>query len=198
MHRVRDLRIAIKEVQRLGGDITYAHHVDPPGPKWVRLILGDDFFVEVTQIQLYTDEVNDATLAVIAKLPRIDSLIVKSDGVTNKGLAVLAHANGLMAVDIRSANVTAAGYLQLKDLASLRSLILRQNTAVNDTWLADILELKQVRYLTLRYSGITNRGLEELQQATWLDLIDLMGTKVSPEGVKQLQQALPKCRIVWP
>jgi Leucine Rich repeat len=204
MHQVRNLRRAVAEVHRLGGDVNFRYELDrappvePPGPKWLRRILGDDFFVEVNQIQIYTDQANDESLAIIASLPHIDSLIVRSNGITDKGLASFSQASGLEALELRSTKITGAGYLQLKELLTLKSLILRDDSTVTDAWLSDIAELKQVRYLFLQNTQITDRGLAALRPATWLRQIDLTGTKVTKDGVDQLKKALPKCRITWP
>ena len=76
MNRVRTIQCAVAEVQRLGGVVTYVHElgaappVEPPGPKWLRRIVGDDFFEEVDQIQIDNDQANDDTLAMIATLPK--------------------------------------------------------------------------------------------------------------------------------
>src|SRR5262249_32517948 len=66
MNKVGNWRRAVAEAQRLGATITYFHDLDattspaePPGPKWLRRIFGDDFFEEVSQIQIYNDQAND-------------------------------------------------------------------------------------------------------------------------------------------
>jgi hypothetical protein len=201
MYRVQNLRRAVKEVQRLGGDISYIHQLsrppEPPGPMWLRRLIGDDLFVEVGQIQLYSEQTNDETLAILARLPRIDSLIVKSDGVTDKGLTNLAKATGLKALDLRSANVTALGFVQLTGLRELETLVFRDQ-AFSDTWLADIARLTQVKYLILRNTQVTDDGLRHLWRAKGLRSLDLRETKVTESGVQQLRLALPDCQIDWP
>jgi hypothetical protein len=42
---------------------------------------------------------------------------------------------------------------------------------------------------------VDDTGLEQLRGLTKLKQLDLGQTKVTPKGIQQLQQALPKCKI---
>jgi hypothetical protein len=42
---------------------------------------------------------------------------------------------------------------------------------------------------------MTDKGLEHLKGLTQLQMLFLRETKVTDQGVKKLQQALPKCNI---
>jgi hypothetical protein len=127
---------------------------EPPGPKWLRRIFGDDFFEEVEQIQIYNDQANDDTVALIAKLPRIRSLIVRSNAITDKGVASLAGAGELEALELSSANVTASGYANLKGLRKLMAISFRKNPTAEDSWLAEITKLTQVQIFISELSPI--------------------------------------------
>lgn len=62
--RARRQREAVDEVQRLGGTVMYDHHeVDPrmwstvgkpPGPKWLRRLLGPEYFDRPNYVSLVT------------------------------------------------------------------------------------------------------------------------------------------------
>ncbi|MCH9654550.1 MAG: hypothetical protein K0U86_07285 [Planctomycetes bacterium] len=75
--------------------------------------------------------------------------------------------------------------------------------SLDDTDATDA-DMKYVRYLwpchgvSLRYTEITDKGLQELHGLP-LNEIDLTGTKVTPAGIKELRQTLPnkKCRIKY-
>jgi hypothetical protein len=204
MNQVRNLRCAVAEAQRLGAKITYAHELDtsppvePPGPKWLRQFVGDDFFEEVCQIQIFNDQANDDTLALIAKLPRISSLIVRSNAITDKGLASLAGASGLEALELSSANITASGYANLKGLRKLMTIVFSSNPTVDDSWLTEIAKLTQVHYLYLNCPQFTDGGLVHLQTASGLRELDVTDSSVTKEGVEALKTFLPNCKITGP
>jgi hypothetical protein len=42
---------------------------------------------------------------------------------------------------------------------------------------------------------VNDYGLEHLKELTSLEVIQLGGTKVTNDGVKRLQEALPECKI---
>ncbi len=52
-----------------------------------------------------------------------------------------------------------------------------------------------VKTLMLNETSITDAGLAHLSGLTNLRGLDLRGTRVTEEGVAQLQRALPNCRI---
>ena len=55
--------------------------------------------------------------------------------------------------------------------------------------------LTKLEYLDLNGTKVTDAGLVHLEGLTKLEELHLVGTKVTDAGVKQLQQALPNCRI---
>jgi hypothetical protein len=55
--------------------------------------------------------------------------------------------------------------------------------------------LTQLEWLQLGYTQVTDAGLEHLKGLNQLRALGLESTKVTDEGVKKLQQALPMCYI---
>ena len=65
---------------------------------------------------------------------------------------------------------------------------------------ADLVRLKGLRHLRrldLTYTPITDAGLVHLEPLKQLEFIFLRGPLVTADGVRKLQQALPKTRIVY-
>ena len=56
-------------------------------------------------------------------------------------------------------------------------------------------ELANLQRLDLRGSHVTDSGLQHLEGLASLHALYLNNTKVTAEGVKRLQQALPDCEI---
>jgi hypothetical protein len=204
VNRARNVKNAIAEVERLGGKIVYLHCMDrptipppePPGPKWLRNLIGDEFFVEVLQIELHTDQANDETIALIAKLPRMDSLVVTSNSITDKGMAHLAQATSLLAWDIKSDHITPSCLSYLHGLPKLITVVLRSAKA-DDSWMPACAALSQLKYLALQGTAVTDSGLVAIENSKNLEAIVLEGTPVTASGVDRLRKILPKCNIEW-
>ncbi len=174
-------KAVVEEIENAGGLVwrDYQFEADgtfstkdpqPPGPIWLRRLLGDDFFMNVTKLDLTQTEIADPGLEHLKALPRLQSLDLGAE-VTDAGLEHLKGLAQLHALGLRATKVTDAGLVHLKSLTRLQSLNLAA-TAVTDAGLAHLAALKQLQSL------------------------DLSDTKVTDAGVKGLQKALPNCRIV--
>ena len=72
MKAARKQREAVEEIEKAGGAVSYDYQFDlsgtwipgatPPGPAWLRNLLGDDLFVDVTRSILTSSGVSDAGL----------------------------------------------------------------------------------------------------------------------------------------
>jgi hypothetical protein len=57
------------------------------------------------------------------------------------------------------------------------------------------LALLNLKSLDLDNTQVTDAGLKALVPLKTLTFLSLLGTKVTNDGVKELQKALPKCKI---
>jgi Leucine-rich repeat (LRR) protein len=64
-----------------------------------------------------------------------------------------------------------------------------------DAGLTHLQELKELEYLDLRNTQVTDAALAHLRGLSKLKRVWLYNTKVTEEGMKSLQESLPKCRI---
>ena len=89
-----------------------------------------------------------------------------------------------------------------EDLAVLESAPLTRSltlvgSQVTDNGLAHLKSLRQLEHLDLKKNQrLTDAGLVHLEEMKNLKRLILIGTKVTPEGVKRLQQKLPKTQIL--
>jgi hypothetical protein len=68
-------------------------------------------------------------------------------------------------------------------------------TQVADAGLEHLKGLTQLQDLRLQWTEVTDAGLVHLNGLTKLKWLDMNATKVTDAGVKDLQKALPKCKI---
>ena len=90
---------------------------EPPGPAWLRAILGNDFFGEVVFVFFdYNKPSNltDADLESLKHLTQIEQLWLPGSNVTDAGLVHLRGMTKLRYLDFRGSSVTDAGINDLK------------------------------------------------------------------------------------
>ena len=119
MVRADEQKAVIEEIENLGGLVWYDYQFDaqeipdtqdaePPGPKWLRRLLGDDFFMTVTKLDLMQTEIGDAGLKQLEGLTDLQSLSL-GERVTDAGLAHLTGLLQLRSLDVKKTQVTDAG-----------------------------------------------------------------------------------------
>lgn len=182
LKQASEQRMIVERIARLLGYVTYDYQYDssgtssiqgaePPGPKWLRKLLGDDFmFTKVHLVHVRYGQVSDADLKAIGKLRQL-------------------HHLGLIDIQITDAQLE-----HLRGLTQLQGLSL-SSTKVTDAGLQNLRGLTELRGLDLDGAKVTDAGLEHLQGLRQLKRLDLDYTQVTDEGVKKLQQALPNCLI---
>ena len=207
MQRAREQRQGVEAIRKLGGSVYYDYHYDssgalilgtdskPPGPSWLRRILGDDFFADVVGVFLGRTQVTDADLEHLKGFSQLRNLALSGTGVTDAGLEQLQGLSQLRALWLDGTRVTDAGLEHLKALSQLQALTL-DGTQVTDAGLRHVKGLSQLWFLHLSATKVTDAGLEHLKGRGQLCGLWLGGTRVTDEGVKNLQQALPHCKIV--
>jgi hypothetical protein len=171
-------KAVVEKIENLGGLVWYDYQFDaagnevpgaePPGDPWLRWLLGDDLFTNVTKlcVRQFTD-------------PELGQLNALSQ---------------LQWLDLMESEVTDAGLGCLKSLSQLNTLNLR-TTKVTDVGLEHVKGLRWLQGLDLSDTNVTDAGLESLRGLTRLRDLRLFGTKVTDAGIAGLQKALPNCRI---
>ncbi|MGA2253861.1 MAG: hypothetical protein ABSG53_04295 [Thermoguttaceae bacterium] len=143
---------------------------EPPGPVWLRDLLGVDYFSDVVSVY-FDDGADDATpLEPIESLARIKVLWL-------------------------NAKVTDNGLERLKGLTELRKLGL-SGSKITNVGLEHLQGLRRLRLLDLSETWITDAGLQSLNGLTHLEKLYLSDTTVTDGSVEKLQQALPNCKII--
>ena len=187
-NRVRQQRQAIAELKERGFVVLldYEEHlispsglVEPPGPKFLRNWLGDDFFDEVisasSDVSLDSDgsarELTDDDLKLLGRFPQLTYLSLAGDiRITDKQLALLAELSQLQ-------------YLSL------------DGCPVTDSGMAHIARLRQLSFLDLSGTSITDAGLAQLGGLANLHELRIARTGVTELGIQRLRALLPKSDI---
>ncbi|MGO8688755.1 MAG: leucine-rich repeat domain-containing protein [Thermoguttaceae bacterium] len=227
--QARKQRAAVDWIEKAGGFVLYDYEFDPsgnpipaakpPGPSWLRKPLGDDYFADVTVVDLHGQEVSDAGLEHLKGLAQLRGLELCGTKVSDVGLEHLKALTQLRWLQLDGTQVSDAGLVHLKGFTQLQELFLG-GTQVSDAGLENLRGLTKLQSLSLGLTQVSDAGLEHLKGLTQLQelslggtqvsnagLVHLMGltqlqtlylgcTKVSDAGARDLQKALPNVRIM--
>lgn len=172
MDRARRQQKAVA-VLRERGSVLYESHFQGPGlsarfekpapwgPKWLRAIVGNDFFDRVRTVWL-TESPSDDDLAYLRDLPDVESLIISSNYVTGKGVE------------------------HLQGLTSLKELILGRNK-LTDADLAHLEPLQELRYLNVLCS-MSDRAVESLAVLKNLEELHISNVAASSTGASAMHE----------
>jgi len=129
-------REAVKAIQKFGGIVNYDFQYEwyekprpshlkpiPPGPAWLRSLLGDDAFANVSQV-CFPSRSKDEDLLHLEGLNRIRALRAGGSAITDVGCIRISALNQLEVLDLRGTSVTDAGIIHLKRLTKLEELSL--------------------------------------------------------------------------
>ena len=143
---------------------------------------------------LINTNITDAGLKHLKGLTSLQFLNLRTNDVTDAGLEHLRGLTQLEVLWLDFTQVTDAGLKHLNGLTNLQSLGL-EDTQVTDAGLVHLKGLAKLDSLSLSETNVTDVALEHLKGLTHLEHLWLTGTSVTDDGVKKLQQALPKCEI---
>lgn len=206
-------RSAVDAILKAGGSVKYDYQsvqgAEPPGPLWLRKLVGNDFFTSVVSVNLSESQITDAQLECLESLPtlqeldlygtktsdvglghvgglvHLERLGVDGTQITDSGLEQLSGLPQLGNLDLSGTKVTDAGLKYLKILPNLEVLRLAA-TKISDAGLDHISGLPHLRELNLNGTQITDAGLGHLEQCNHLHILWLIDTKVTDDGLKHL------------
>jgi hypothetical protein len=192
---------------------------EPPGPAWLRRICGDHFFQRVATVELRRTNATDSDMELLDTFPSLKSLDLSYTQITDRGLEHVGRLSELRSLALIDTKITDRGVTHLAGLNRLETLSLWK-TSVTDEALTTVGQFTNLRSLVLDETQITDHGLVHLQGLTnleeWLGLcythvtdsgvahlvgfkklrhLNLIGAKVSDDGLRKLRRRLPQTDI---
>lgn len=183
-NRARIQREAVAAIRRAGGNVQYdwqwkdgvTLNGKPWGWSWLVDRVGIDYFGHVTGVHFPVSSGPKAKSALIdvGRLDRLQGLSISSSSVTDADLA------------------------NIEGLKNLRELYLFR-TRITDAGLANLKGLSKLNRLHVYGAEVTDAGLVSLKGLTNLNSLTLYGrAQVTDNGVRKLQEALPKLKVDLP
>jgi hypothetical protein len=153
-------------------------------------------FVGLEELKLEQTKVTDARMESIAKLPNLRKLSLAETAVTDAGLKLLARSPMLVDLDLYRTHIGDEGVRSLTPLKRLERLELGY-TKTTDAGITYLKSFHKLQTLVLAYTKVTDAGVSQLASLTSLQKLRIMGIKLNEKTLKDLQQALPDCKIEW-
>ena len=207
-------------VAEMGGTATYDYMLNaqgkpmsdanPPGPSWLRRLLGNDLFANVVSLDLRWSDVTDATVEHLDALTQLQSLDLSGCEDHRRGATASRDTGATQTLDLSGTRISDAGLQHLDTLGQLQSLDLSRTrsptrgygtsgamgqlqsldlsgTKITDAGLACLAGLKNLRNLCLGNTLITDAGLEHLAGLSQLRSLDVGGTRLhGGDGLRHL------------
>ena len=115
---------------------------------------------------------------------------------TDAGLEEIRRIRELKRLNISYTSITRAGLNVLRQFEGLEQLELAGMDWLTADDMQTIGKFFNLEVLHIGFSPVTDEGLEHLKMLRYLKRLTLLRTQVTEEGVKKLQAALPKCKIL--
>jgi hypothetical protein len=204
-YRARVQREAVAAIRAASGEVVFNWEWDSAKlesrdgtsePGWLRRHLGPGFFEEATAAEgVFTAD--DALMVHIGRLPKVESVNLRSSAVTDAGMAHLAPLKALRFLSLWGTRITDNGLKHLEGTQELRQLDLSV-TRITDAGLAIVGRLKNLETLSLNHTAVTDAGLLRLTALNRCKAINARDTKVTPAGIAAMKAKCPWMNIVVP
>ena len=119
VNSARKQREAVAAIKALGGGIAYEHEYysprqEPPGPEWLRELVGEEYFFTIIIVLLHSTTVTDEGLEHLQGLTSLQHLNLNSTKVTDEGLEHLKGLTNLEYLSLYDTKVTDEGENKLQ------------------------------------------------------------------------------------
>ena len=148
-------KLAVEAIVKGGGSVgydyqfrtfpsgtSYIDNATPPGPAWLRRLLGDDFFTNVVEAGIVTRPGLDQ----LTQLPKIQRLELEGLAVVDSTLDQLKDLNRLDGLCLKNTSITDKGMEKLAELTQIKSLELYGNVNVTDDGLKGVSKLTHLEF----------------------------------------------------
>ena len=149
---------------RYQGKDQYYRPIIPKWLHWLRDMIGEECFGEVTGVQLLDTPATNEDLKLLAILPSVERVWLARTKVTDEGIPLLKVCPKLKFIGLDELPITDAGIAHLTAFQDLESLSL-SGTKITDAGLEYLARLPRLKELWLRNTAITEAGYQKLQAA---------------------------------
>jgi Leucine rich repeat len=183
VNRAHEQREAVEAVQRYGGWAHFDHEFvngalipgrTPRGPRWLRTLLGDEYFRKVRFVNL---DFEGSTGKVVhnPNVDACDDLLKKISGLP-----------GLKTLRMKKTQATDEGLRHIGKMSELEELYIRDSRSVTDAGVSHLAHLANLKHVDISFSNLTNDSLVLLSSLPRMEKLCLQGNHFSEDGLARL------------
>ena len=146
-------------------DTEAAHKADQDRAATVLQNLGATVEWDVVTVNLAGNYATDDDLKNLRAFPKLQTLYLHHDPITDAGVANLQGLRNLTALDLFDTRVTDEGLKHLSEWMPHLEWLELSDTSVTDACLGPFKGLKNLRHLDVRKTKVTEAGTDELRRA---------------------------------
>ena len=217
----------VKLIEQAGGQVEYNYAYgnskgswsnpkpQPPGPKWLHMIVGEEMFVDVDFVRLDKAKISPEIARRMQQLDGVDTVFIQSTNVpagamcnlppsvrwlsltesstTREDLSYLGDLP-LKELWLDSANLSDDDLKKLRLPASLAALHLSDNS-ITAEGLRSLAILPHLEMLSLESTMVGDEAIDWLMRQPNLGRLFIKGAQFSEEGKQRLRAELPNCVV---
>jgi hypothetical protein len=200
-------RRAVEAIERSGGEfcydyqkqptsggagVAYSHLVERPGPRWLRWLLSDHYFITPVFLSIHQQsEIKDDCLAHLDALPNLESAMFSSVQFRDGDVEHLKSLKNLRQLTFNDGTLSGAdgprNFDFLTQLTKLESLSLVRSQ-FGDREAESLEGMPSLKTLFLYHSAIGDEGMVHLRHLNKLEMLGLGGTKVTDRGIAAISE----------
>jgi len=159
-------------------------------------------FGSMGRITFLSDEVRVRDLKPLAPWMALEVVNLRGCRISDKLLKFLAQFNGLKHLCLDDTPITDRGIRHLGSLQQLSHLRI-PGTQIGDESMKTLSKIQSLVYLDIGWTDVSDAGLVELHslknlRTLWITRPNGNVRKITEEGERALQEALPDCSIKYP
>ena len=151
---------------------------------------------ELKKLRLTGLKTTPETAAILASLPALADLDLSESTLTDADLTALCAAPKLTKLNLYRTQISDTGVENLRPLADRLESLNLDATLLTDAGVPALGAFGKLTFLHLGRTAITDAALEGLASLKTLKKLHVTRTGVTPDGAKQLADALPDTEIV--
>lgn len=215
-HHARTQRRARQAVEDAGAWVRFTYEYDadgqsakgakPPGPAWIRELIGDEYFTSICDVSAQWSRLTDSHLAAFAALPKLRSFTTNHEHVgTLVGTFAIGpgeargkghYVDGSYERFTDDQLVTDEGLTHLARCRSLEHLVLF-STDISDAGIASLAGLPNLRLLMIDSPRISDGAVKHFAGMRSLRKLYVHATSITAAGMARLESALPNCEVIY-